>query len=315
MKILFITSTRIGDAILSTGLLSYLKGKYPKAQVTIACGPLAAPLFTQVPGLKQLIIFKRKRLSYHWFDLWMKCFLTSWDIIVDLRGSVMAYLLRTRVRYVWRSKPSSRHRVQQLSDLLQLEHPPSPTVWLNQDHYEKANCLLPSHETFIGIGPAANWGGKEWPLNNFKDLIEKLTADSGLFPNATLLLFASAHEKHQIQPLVHSLKSVKVVDLAGEVDLLEAAACLKRCTVYIGNDSGLMHLSAACGVPTVGLFGPSKVEYYAPWGEHTKAVVTDEPYEKLIQFIDKQYSLMTSLPVGRVYDAIVELFTHQEKIK
>ena len=48
---------------------------------------------------------------------------------------------------------------------------------------------------------------------------------------------------------------------------------MRRCSVVIANDSGLMHLAAACGAPTVGLFGPSPVETYAPWGNRA-AVVT-----------------------------------------
>ncbi len=50
MKILFVTATRIGDAVLSTGLLRYLVERYPGAAFTIAAGPLAAPLFAEVPA-------------------------------------------------------------------------------------------------------------------------------------------------------------------------------------------------------------------------------------------------------------------------
>ena len=50
MRILFITATRIGDAVLSTGLLAHLIEHHPEARITIACGPVAAPLFSAVPG-------------------------------------------------------------------------------------------------------------------------------------------------------------------------------------------------------------------------------------------------------------------------
>ena len=50
MDILFVTATRIGDAVLSTGLLHYLIERYPSARLTIAAGPIAAPLFEAVPG-------------------------------------------------------------------------------------------------------------------------------------------------------------------------------------------------------------------------------------------------------------------------
>ena len=56
MKVLFVTSTRIGDAILSTGLLEHLRAEHPDLEVTIACGPAAAPLFEALPGLRRIIV-------------------------------------------------------------------------------------------------------------------------------------------------------------------------------------------------------------------------------------------------------------------
>ena len=63
MNILFVTSTRIGDAILSTGLLEYLRAKENAIDVTIACGPSAAPLFYEFPNLKQIIVLDKMLLS------------------------------------------------------------------------------------------------------------------------------------------------------------------------------------------------------------------------------------------------------------
>ena len=56
MHILFVTATRIGDAVLSTGLLSHIVGRFPGARLTIAAGPLAAPLFEAVPGLDRVVL-------------------------------------------------------------------------------------------------------------------------------------------------------------------------------------------------------------------------------------------------------------------
>ncbi len=61
MDILFVTATRIGDAVLSTGLLSYLVDRFPGARLTIAAGPIAAPLFEAVPRLERLIIVEKRR--------------------------------------------------------------------------------------------------------------------------------------------------------------------------------------------------------------------------------------------------------------
>ncbi len=61
MHILFVTATRIGDAVLSTGLLSHLVERFPGARLVIAAGPVAAPLFEAVPGLDELLVLRKRR--------------------------------------------------------------------------------------------------------------------------------------------------------------------------------------------------------------------------------------------------------------
>jgi ADP-heptose:LPS heptosyltransferase len=59
--------------------------------------------------------------------------------------------------------------------------------------------------------------------------------------------------------------------------LPEAGACLARCVLFVGNDSGLMHLAASAGVPTLGLFGPTPASEYAPAGRLTAVALADGP--------------------------------------
>ena len=70
MKILFITSNRLGDAILSTGILDALGQRNAQVELTVACGAIPAPLFREWPGLQELIILKRKPFLGHWFYFW-----------------------------------------------------------------------------------------------------------------------------------------------------------------------------------------------------------------------------------------------------
>src|SRR5471030_2087303 len=88
-RILFVTATRIGDAVLSTGLLAHLIERHPDARLTIAAGPVAAPLFEAVPGLERLIVMEKRRLAAHWLGLYRAVARRRWDIVVDLRGSAL----------------------------------------------------------------------------------------------------------------------------------------------------------------------------------------------------------------------------------
>ena len=99
MAILFITSTHIGDAILSTGVLVQLLKKYPDDPITIACGAPAAKVFEAVPGLARIHTLHKRSYSAHWFDLWRSTVTENWKVLVDLRRTILPYVLRAEKKY------------------------------------------------------------------------------------------------------------------------------------------------------------------------------------------------------------------------
>lgn len=281
MEILFVTATRVGDAVLSTGLLSHLIDRFPDARFTIAAGAVAAPLFEDVPRLERLIPLEKRRWSLHWLALYRAVVGRRWDMVVDLRASALAYLLWARERYVMAKRDPSEHRVRQLARLMGLDPPPAPRLFIAPRREADVMQLIPPGGPVLAIGPAANWRGKEWRAERFAQLAQALTAPTGILPNARVAIFAAAHERKQAEPVIGALPPSRVVDLVGKLDLLSCAAALKRCALFIGNDTGLMHLAAAAGVPTLGLFGPSPIEQYAPWGPHCATVATATPFREL----------------------------------
>jgi ADP-heptose:LPS heptosyltransferase len=281
LNILFITSTRIGDAVLSTSLLDHIIRTHPGARLTVACGPAAAPLFEAVPGLARVIVMRKRRAALHWLDLWRQVAPKAWSLVVDLRASAIAWLLIADERRVFRPRPAERiHRIQQLARLFDLPEPPSPRLWTEPSHEVAAAALIPAAPV-LALGPTANWRGKTWRAERFAELVSRLTAPSGILPGASVAVFGAPDEREAARPVVESIPAARRIDLVGRADLLTAYACLKRCALYVGNDSGLMHIAAAAGIPTLGLFGPSRPENYAPWGERTAFVRTAVPYDDL----------------------------------
>ena len=114
MHILFVTATRIGDAVLSTGLLSHLVKCFPGALLTIAAGPIAAPLFEAVPGLDRVLVLRKRRGGLHWLALYARAVRRRWDLVVDLRGSALAWMLRAGERRVMAKGDAREHRVRQI---------------------------------------------------------------------------------------------------------------------------------------------------------------------------------------------------------
>ncbi|MCP1229607.1 glycosyltransferase family 9 protein [Acetobacter indonesiensis] len=270
MRILFITATRLGDAVLSTGLLGHLIRHVPDARFTIVCGPVAAGLFQNLPGLERVIVMEKRKHDLHWLDLWKNCIGQKWDLAIDLRGSAITFFLNTRKRLIMRGGRRPGLRVAHLGQVLKLSPPPLPTVWLNDADQTMANQVLPVSGPLIAIGPTANWTGKIWPTDRYLAL---WAAVSKTLPAARPVIFygPGQQERTLAQPVLEALPNA--IDAGGHFSLTQVAAMLTRCCLYIGNDSGLMHLAAASGTPTLGLFGPSRASEYAPSGPHTAWVV------------------------------------------
>jgi ADP-heptose:LPS heptosyltransferase len=315
MNILFITATRIGDAALSTGVLDHLARKYSAARFTIACGKPAAPLFAPFPQLERLIVLEKKRAIGHWLGLWARCITRRWDLVVDLRGSLTAYALWTRARLVRGRRSDTRHVVDELADLFGLAAAPQPVLWTSPAHEARADELIvpgiPGRDFVLGLGPTANWRGKEWPAERFAKLIERLTAQAGLLPGARVAVFGGPAERATAEPVLRAIPPERRIDLVGTAELPVVAACLKRCTLYVGNDSGLMHMAVAAGIPTLGLFGPGNEERYGPSGPRGAVVRTPLTPEQLMPpgFDHRNTgTLMGSLSVDAVAAAASELY-------
>lgn len=284
MRLLFVTSNRLGDAVLSTGLLGHLLDRHPDARVTVVSGPAPSALFNAVPGLERQIVLRKKPMHRHWFSLWAQLVATRWDVAVDLRRSALLPMLVAGQKLVVPKTTGMLHRVALLGETIgRRDTPPAPRLWMTDTDVETAKTILRTESgPVLAIGPTANWPGKVWPADRFVAVAEKLTGPKGPLPNARIAVFGAPGEENQAGKVMKALPPDRTIDLVGRVPLPVVGACLEKCALYIGNDSGLMHMAAAAGAPTLGLFGPSHTSLYAPWGNHTLALRTPEAYDELV---------------------------------
>lgn len=307
MRILFVTASRIGDAVLSTGLLAHLAERYPQARFTVACGAPAAPLFAPAPFVETVIPMVKRKRAGHWRDLWAQTCTTWWSLVVDLRGSAIGYLLPARRRFVLKSSWAPKHRLYHLSSALGLDQAFAPILWNDAAQTARARELLPDGPPILALGPTANWGGKQWPAERFAQTALRLVNDNG----GRVAVFGAANERSSVQALFDALPPERTVDLIGQADLPTIHACLKRSWLYLGNDSGLMHMAAAAGIPTLGLFGPSSEVFYGPFGPRTASVRGPRSFEGICHAPDYDYRshqcLMLDLTVDRVVQAATAL--------
>jgi ADP-heptose:LPS heptosyltransferase len=303
--ILFVGPTRIGDAVLASGLVKKLVDEAPGARFTIAVGPAAAPLFTEVPGLDALIVMEKQKGSGHWFKLWNRVRHTKWSLVIDMRGSGLSGFLRRERRAV--HKKSSGEPVHKVIEAARLQ-----TL---HEIEARADELTGDGGPILAMGPAANWLGKTWPIERFARVAIELLSPDGPMAGGRLMVLGGPDDVRYVEALVRTLPKDRVIDLTGQVDLLTAYACLKRARLFVGNDSGLMHLAAAAGAPTVGVFGPSDDRLYAPWGPGTRVVRgprTFEQFKEVDPGLNQTIGHMMDLPVATVVEAATELLAATE---
>ena len=109
---------------------------------------------------------------------------------------------------------------------------------------------ITDHATVIALGPGSKMPAKRWPLEYFHEIARVIL---GEFPDCRLVVFGGSEDRPLGDAIQHR-HGEKVSNLAGELSVLEAAEALRRCDVYIGNDTGVMHLAAGVGTPCVAIF-------------------------------------------------------------
>jgi heptosyltransferase-3 len=268
MRILFVTANRLGDAVLSTGLLDHLIRTYPAARFTVACGPVAEGVFQRMPNLERIVVIAKQPFGRHWLKLWRMAVTRRWDLVVDIRGSALSWLIPARRRAVM--QPGNGPKTVQLARLLRLDPVPLPVVWFSTEDASRAGSLLPAGRPVIVLAPTANWMPKVWPAERFVALYRRLAETH--IPGAVPAVIAGPGEAEAAMATKVFAELPDAIDLIGRLSLPEIAAFLSRSRLFVGNDSGLMHLAAAAGAPTLGLFGPTNAREYAPAGRTAVAL-------------------------------------------
>lgn len=270
MKILFISATRIGDAVLSTGILNELGRRHHDAKITVVCGPLAASLFHGYPAVVRVIGLAKRRFGLHWWTLWKEVRSTSWDLVVDLRRSLIPYVIRSKERRTLPRTDHTRHRTEFLPLVLGIKHGLNPVLYVPAAADTAAAQVVTPGENLLAIAPLAARPDKTWALERFAELARQICGPGAPCSGWQVAVIVGPGEEGIADNFRALVPTLKIIPIAGKPDLLSVAAILKRCRLFIGNDSGISHIAAAVGAPTLVLFGPTDPNQYAPRGPHVQ---------------------------------------------
>ncbi len=309
-RTLFITSNRLGDAVLTTGILKHLIEKEPDSKVTVVCGKIPASLFSEIPEVEKVVAITKRKRSLHWWDAFKGINGFFWHRIVDFRSSALG-LLPTRHRHYWRGGADTEHKLVSNARLIGEDHVIMPSIQIQNGITRKA-LGLPEGEKILALAPTANFYQKQWHYENFIGLAKRLTADDGILPGAKVLVLGAPGEESQAMPVVEALPKEQVLDYVGKTNPIEAAKLLSHAALFVGNDSGLMHTATAVDIPTVGLFGIGKPTVYRPYGPKSLCLIGDPAGVAIIredvEDADGNVTMRETLPLDHVTSEVTAFY-------
>lgn len=288
-RIAIVRLSAIGDVIHGLPVLCALRDRFPRAALAWVVEDRAAALLRGHEAVDELITVPRGWLTRPrlvW-DLRRRLLAFRPEVTVDLQGlaksAVAARLSGCRQRIgfgdekgrelsTWlnnrRVRTSSRHIIDMNLELLRPLGIESPTVRFavpeaaaDRDAAETLIAQAGLSGGFAVVNPGAGWPSKLWPAGRYAAVASHLGRHCGL---PSLVVWAGPQEQAWAEEIVAG--SQRHARLAPRTSLAELAAILRRAKLFVGSDTGPLHLAVAVGIRCVGLYGPMPAERNGPYG-------------------------------------------------
>lgn len=262
----------IGDFVYSLHVIEKLKKEYANASITLLIKPFNK-IFVQRENIK--IVHKLEDLP------------EKVDLFIDLRGNLNSlfcaidcnpflYFGRGMVRMKNKIKGGQKHEIitnwEIVQDLFKGDEMLYPKISINQSNHKKASEFLLTNKLegkqFVVFHPGAREKARRWSAQNFADLAKYLFTKYRL----PCVFVGAPEENNLILEIQSNIQTPSFSFADASHNLLDFAALVCQSALFVGNESGPLHIASLTGTKNLGLFGPGVVGVFYPMGQHSKVI-------------------------------------------
>ncbi len=323
-KILIIKPSSLGDVIHSLPFLNVIKNHFESSKIHWVIARGLECLFEYHPMIDKLWVINKdewknirkvRNTITEISNLYKDLKDESYDIVVDLQGLLRSGILTNATRAPLRigfkearegSTMFYTHKIHGGQEIHAVDRYLKIAAALGCDidnvifpmplifESERVMSLKNEINEYAVLVPGARWKTKQWPPEKFAQLSSLMNIKS--------IVIGSEHDR-EISEYVESLSSGNAISMAGKTNLKELIPLIRNAKFVIANDSGPMHIAAACGVPVISIFGPTNPVRTGPYGANHIVIKSDLPCSPCYKRKCKTMKCLRSISVEAVYDA------------
>ncbi len=325
-KILLIRLSSLGDIVLTTPAIRAIRSHHPTAYIAMLVAKQSADILHHNPHLNEIILFDRLAKNKDTGEMYRilrilraQKFSLSFDFQRKFRTELLMYLSGVTERVgkgilstIRVPESGNKHATEHYFDLLNAAGIPADNrqleVFLHESERSKAGKLfkhegIDDEDLTVGLFPGAGWKLREWMPERFAAIGDKLVTEF----NAKVVIFGGPNDVDLVNHISNTMDECSY-NFAGKLNIRELASCVEKCTLFISNDTGPMHIATAVNTPTVALFGPGNHIRFQPIGDIHTLIRYEVPCSPCKQFTDKckDNICMKGITVDVVWESICQ---------
>lgn len=329
----------IGDTIVTIPAMRCIRAKFPEAEIIRVCSPIAAPILRNCPYIDKLLIYDKFgthhgirgkfTLLHSLINDKLNFFVNlhtpdvNRNFFIYLRDNLFSYMTRAEIRvgyYCTGTRSLLTHGIKyqrsqlscyivdlinQLTMILGCQPSRDLELWITakeKNHiFEFLKKIgVKENDFVVAIHPGAKRPSRRWPVSRFIEITKWLTKD------AVIIVTGGKEEIDLACQITAANKDVIIA--SGMLTIMQTAALISRCNLFISNDTGIMHMAFALKVPTVALFGPGNVKRWVPPNENfIKIIHHPVRCSPCYKWDCEDLSCLKAITVDEVKGAILEL--------